>query len=82
MRSFIVLTKCYSVLYLRPLLSGRLPTRAGKLAAQRRRPTAAGTLSGDSATFGVLVLGMIILVGARCFLPALALGPIAEQLQH
>jgi K+-transporting ATPase A subunit len=29
-----------------------------------------------------LVLGTIVLVGALCFLPALALGPIAEALQH
>lgn len=55
---------------------------AGKLAAQRRRPTTAGTLPSDSATFGVLVLGTIVLVGALCFLPALALGPIAEGLRH
>ena len=32
--------------------------------------------------FGALVLGTIVLVGALCFLPALALGPIAEALQH
>jgi K+-transporting ATPase ATPase A chain len=29
----------------------------------------------------VLVLGTVLLVGALCFLPALALGPIAEQLR-
>ena len=55
---------------------------AGRFAAQRRWPTTAGTLPSDSATFGVLVLGTIVLVGALCFLPALALGPIAEALQH
>lgn len=55
---------------------------AGKFAAQRRSPTTAGTLPGDSATFGVLVLGTIVLVGALCFLPALALGPIVEALHH
>jgi potassium-transporting ATPase potassium-binding subunit len=55
---------------------------AGRFAAQRRWPTTAETLPGDSATFGVLVLGTIVLVGALCFLPALALGPIAEELQH
>lgn len=52
------------------------------LAAQRRWPTTAGTLPSDSATLGALVLGTILLVGALCFLPALALGPIAEALQH
>jgi K+-transporting ATPase ATPase A chain len=55
---------------------------AGRLAAQRRWPTTAGTLPGDSATFGALVLGTVLLVGAVCFLPALALGPIAEALRH
>ena len=55
---------------------------AGRFAAQRRWPTTAGSLPGDSATFGVLVLGTIVLVAALCFLPALALGPIVEALQH
>jgi K+-transporting ATPase ATPase A chain len=55
---------------------------AGRFAAQRRWPTTAGTLPGDSATFGALVLGTVLLVGALSFLPALALGPIAEALRH
>jgi K+-transporting ATPase ATPase A chain len=55
---------------------------AGRFAAQRRWPTTSGTLPSDSTMFGVLVLGTILLVGALSFLPALALGPIAEALQH
>jgi len=55
---------------------------AGRFAAQRRWPTNVGTLPSDSATFGFLVLGTVVLVGALSFLPALALGPIAEALQH
>jgi K+-transporting ATPase ATPase A chain len=55
---------------------------AGRFAAQRRGPTTSGTLSSDSAMFGALLLGTILLVGALSFLPALALGPIAEALQH
>ncbi|MGO8736793.1 MAG: potassium-transporting ATPase subunit KdpA [Terriglobia bacterium] len=55
---------------------------AGRFAAQRRWPTTMGTLPGDSATFGALILGTILLVGALCFLPALPLGPIVEALQH
>jgi len=55
---------------------------AGRFAAQRRLPVTAGTLPSDSVTFGVLVFGTILLVGALCFLPALALGPLAEHLQH
>jgi K+-transporting ATPase ATPase A chain len=55
---------------------------SGRFAAQRRRPTTAATLPSDSAAFGALVLGTILVVGALCFLPALALGPIAEALRH
>jgi K+-transporting ATPase ATPase A chain len=55
---------------------------AGRFAAQGRRPTTAATLPSDSFAFGFLVLGTILLVGALCFLPALALGPIAEVLRH
>jgi K+-transporting ATPase ATPase A chain len=54
---------------------------AGRLARQVRRPTTIGSLPCDTITFGVLVLGAIVLVGALCFLPALALGPVAEYLQ-
>jgi len=55
---------------------------AGRLAAQRRLPFTAGTLPNDTPTFGVLVFGTILLVGALSFLPALALGPIVEFLRH
>jgi K+-transporting ATPase ATPase A chain len=55
---------------------------AGRFAAQRRWPTTVGTLPSDSVMFGILVLGTILLVGALGFLPALALGPVAEALQH
>lgn len=55
---------------------------AGLFAAQRRRPTTAGTLPADTPTFGALVFGTILLVGALCFLPALALGPVVEFFQH
>jgi K+-transporting ATPase ATPase A chain len=54
---------------------------AGRFAAQGRKPVTIGSLPCDTVTFGVLVLGGVVLVGALCFLPALALGPIAEHLQ-
>lgn len=54
---------------------------AGRLAVQGRKPVTIGSLPCDTVTFGVLVLGSVVLVGALCFLPALALGPLAEHLQ-
>lgn len=52
---------------------------AGRLAAQGRRKVTVGTLPDDTLTYGVLVLGTVLLVGAVCFFPALALGPLAEH---
>jgi K+-transporting ATPase ATPase A chain len=56
-------------------------TLAGRLAAQGRKEITVGSLPSDTVTFGVLVLGTLVLVGALCFLPALVLGPVADQLQ-
>jgi K+-transporting ATPase ATPase A chain len=53
---------------------------AGRFAAQGRKTESIGTMPCDTPTFGVLVLGTVVLVGALSFLPALALGPIAEHL--
>ncbi len=55
---------------------------AGRFALQRRLPDTAGTLPSDTPTFGALVFGTVLLVGALCFFPALALGPIVEFLRH
>jgi K+-transporting ATPase ATPase A chain len=54
---------------------------AGRFAAQGRRPISLGSLPSDTMTFGVLVLGTVMLVGALSFLPALTLGPLMEFLQ-
>lgn len=54
---------------------------AGMLAAKRRVPTGSGTLPTDTALFGALTVGIILIVGALTFLPALTLGPIADHLQ-
>jgi len=39
-----------------------------------------GTLRDDTATFGCLLLGTIVIVGALLFLPVAALGPLADHL--
>ena len=54
---------------------------AGRFASQGRHPVTPGTLPCDTVTFGILVLGTIILLGVLSFLPPLALGPILEQLR-
>ena len=54
---------------------------AGSLAAKKLVPASAGTFSTDNATFVLLLIGVVIIVGALTYLPALALGPIVEQFQ-
>ena len=53
---------------------------AGSLAAKNRVPAGAGTLPTHTPLFVLLLVGIILLVGALTFIPALALGPIAEFL--
>ena len=51
---------------------------AGRFAAQGRTPFTIGSLPCDTPTFGVLVLGSVVITGALSFLPVLALGPVVE----
>jgi K+-transporting ATPase ATPase A chain len=53
---------------------------AASLAAKKVTPFTAGTMRTDNITFGFVLLGTIILVGALLFLPAAVLGPLAEHL--
>jgi K+-transporting ATPase ATPase A chain len=53
---------------------------AGSLARKKPTPFTAGTMRTDTLTFGFVVLGTILLVGALLFLPAAVLGPVAEHL--
>lgn len=54
---------------------------AGSLAAKKFTPPSAGTFPTDGGTFVLLLIGVVIIVGALTYLPALALGPIVEQFQ-
>ncbi|HEX4216239.1 MAG TPA: potassium-transporting ATPase subunit KdpA, partial [Candidatus Dormibacteraeota bacterium] len=54
---------------------------AGALAGKKVVPTGRGTLATDSRLFTALLIGVVIVVGALTFFPALALGPILDQLQ-
>ncbi|HNL65091.1 MAG TPA: potassium-transporting ATPase subunit KdpA, partial [Ferruginibacter sp.] len=51
---------------------------AGLLANKKFIPESPGTLRTDSYTFGVMILAVIIIITALSYLPALALGPLAE----
>jgi len=54
----------------------------GSLAAKRTAPVSAGTFRTDGPTFGVLLLGVIVLTAGLMVFPALTLGPIVEGLAH
>jgi len=53
---------------------------AGSLAAKKRAPVTAGTMPTHGPLFVVLLIGSVLLIGALTFVPALALGPVAEHL--
>ena len=53
---------------------------AGNLAAKKYVPPSLGTFPVTTPLFTVLLIGVIIIVGALTFFPALSLGPILEHL--
>ena len=53
---------------------------AGSLAAKKTLPASAGTFPTHGGLFIGLLVGVILIVGGLTFFPALALGPIVEQL--
>ncbi|MES2217539.1 MAG: potassium-transporting ATPase subunit KdpA [Pseudomonadota bacterium] len=80
-------TPFYNILGGIDILIGRywiaVPTLAiaGSMARKKRLPSTAGTLPTDSLLFVILLVSVIMIIGALTFFPALALGPIVEQLQ-
>lgn len=54
---------------------------AGALAGKKIAPEGPGTFRTDTPLFVGLLIGVIIIVGALTFFPALALGPLLEQFQ-
>lgn len=52
---------------------------AGSLVQKKVSPPSAGTFPVSGATFTILLIGTVVLIGALNFLPALALGPIVEH---
>ena len=53
---------------------------AGFLAEKKASPESAGSFPVTTPLFVVLLIGVIVIVGALTFFPALALGPIVEHL--
>ena len=81
-------TTFYNVIGAVDMLLGRfgilIPALAlgGSLAAKNVVPASLGTFRTDNAMFIGLVIGVIVIVGGLTFFPAVALGPIVEQLSH
>jgi K+-transporting ATPase ATPase A chain len=63
-------------LFILPVLS-----IAGSLSGKKRLSESAGTLPTNNGLFVGLLVGVVIIVGALTFFPALALGPVVEHLQ-
>jgi K+-transporting ATPase ATPase A chain len=54
----------------------------GVLAAKNVVPVSLGTFKTHNGMFVGLVVGVIVIIGGLTFFPAVALGPIVEQLSH
>ena len=54
---------------------------AGSLAAKKIVPSGPGTLPTHTPLFVTVLIGVVLLVGALTFIPALALGPVVEHLR-
>jgi potassium-transporting ATPase potassium-binding subunit len=81
-------TPFYNVVETIGLLLGRFAiivpvlALAGSLAVKRQVAASAGTFRTDAPMFAGLLIGVILIVGALTFFPAVSLGPIVEQLSH
>ncbi len=53
---------------------------AGNLAQKKSAPPSSGTFPVNTPLFAVLLIGVVVIVGALTFFPALSLGPILEHL--
>ncbi len=74
------LTIGFAMLIGRFLMIIPLLAAAGSLAAKKQVPVSAGTFPTHGPLFVGLLVGVIIIVGALTFFPALSLGPIVEHL--
>ncbi len=77
---WFTITQAFAMLAGRFLLIIPALAVGGSLVRKNRTPVTAGTFPTDTALFAGLVLGVILIVAGLTFFPALALGPIVEQL--
>jgi K+-transporting ATPase ATPase A chain len=75
------LTLGFSMLAGRFLMMVPVLALAGNLAHKKTVPPSPGTFPVNTALFTILLTGVILIVGALTFFPALSLGPILEHLQ-
>ncbi|HET6955237.1 MAG TPA: potassium-transporting ATPase subunit KdpA, partial [Vicinamibacterales bacterium] len=79
-------TKWYNVTIGAAMLIGRffmivpMLAIAGSLGRKKRVPPSTGTFPVTTPLFSALLVGVIVIVGALTFFPALSLGPIVEHL--
>jgi K+-transporting ATPase ATPase A chain len=78
---FYNVTGAFAMLISRFWLAVPTLALAGALAGKKTVPPGPGTLPTDTPLFIVLLIGMVVMVGALTFVPALALGPIVEHLE-
>jgi K+-transporting ATPase ATPase A chain len=74
------LTLGFNMLFGRFLMIVPMLAVAGNLARKKIVPSSAGTFPVTTPLFTVLLIGVILIVGALTFFPALTLGPILEHL--
>jgi K+-transporting ATPase ATPase A chain len=77
---FYNLTGGLAMLFARYWLAIPTLAIAGSLARKKIVPTGPGTLPTHTPLFVALLIGVVVIVGALTFIPALALGPIVERL--
>jgi potassium-transporting ATPase potassium-binding subunit len=77
---FYNLTGGLAMLFARYWLALPILALAGSLVGKKKIPTSAGTLPTHTPLFVAWLIGIVLIIGALNFIPALALGPIVEHL--
>jgi K+-transporting ATPase ATPase A chain len=76
---YLNVTLGFAMLFGRFLMLIPLLAAAGSLAAKKQVPVSAGTFPTHGPLFVALLVGVVVIVGALTFFPALSLGPVVEH---